>query len=350
MRAFGRGHGHDLASFDSYHEVRGLRWPVVDGKETRWRYREGYDPYVKPGKGIDFYGQPDGKAKIIAVPYEPPAEPPDKDYDIWLVTGRVLEHWHSGSMTMRVPELYKAFPGALCFMHAEDARERGYQPRRGSEDRSPDGVKCGRASTRAGETGCRGALYSCRGSTQASSSTRPHSTRPIRYRNRRISRNARSKSFRSERYCAGDCRRRLTRCGGGSVFGRNAPEIVPRVTGGSQPMEEIPAPALARPITDDKRVMRNYPEQPPVIPHSIDNYQLTLKTNRCLDCHRRQYTEGSGAPMISVTHFMNRDGQVLADVTPRRYFCTACHVPQTDAKPLVDNTFEDMVLIGKAKQ
>jgi len=82
----------------------------------------------------------------------------------------------------------------------------------------------------------------------------------------------------------------------GAFSAENAPEIVPRVTGGSQPMEEIPAPALARPITDDKRVMRNYPEQPPVIPHSIDNYQLTLKTNRCLDCHRRQYTEGSGAP------------------------------------------------------
>jgi nitrate reductase (cytochrome), electron transfer subunit len=76
----------------------------------------------------------------------------------------------------------------------------------------------------------------------------------------------------------------------------NAPEIVPRVTGGAQPMGEIPTPALAHPITDDKRVMRNYPEQPPVIPHSIDNYQLSLKTNRCLDCHRRQFTEGSGAP------------------------------------------------------
>ena len=100
-------------------------------------------------------------------------------------------------------------------------------------------------------------------------------------------------------------------------------------------MAENPTPPLARPVTDDVRKMRNYPEQPPVIPHSIDNYQLTVKTNRCLDCHRRQYTEGSGAPMISVTHFMNRDGQVLADVTPRRYFCTACHVPQTDAKPLV---------------
>ncbi|ODT08799.1 MAG: nitrate reductase catalytic subunit [Kaistia sp. SCN 65-12] len=123
--SFGRGHGHDLAPYDTYHQVRGLRWPVVDGKETLWRYREGLDPYVKPGTGFEFYGNKDGKARILAVPYEPPAESPDAEYDVWLVTGRVLEHWHSGSMTMRVPELYKAFPGARCFMNAEDARKRG---------------------------------------------------------------------------------------------------------------------------------------------------------------------------------------------------------------------------------
>jgi nitrate reductase NapA len=122
---FGRGHGHDLAPFDVYHQVRGLRWPVVDGKETLWRYREGFDPFVKPGEGVRFYGKPDGKAVILAVPYEPPAESPDDEYDVWLVTGRVLEHWHSGSMTMRVPELFRAFPGAVCFMNADDARKRG---------------------------------------------------------------------------------------------------------------------------------------------------------------------------------------------------------------------------------
>lgn len=122
---------------------------------------------------------------------------------------------------------------------------------------------------------------------------------------------------------------------------QTAPQIVPRVTGAQQPMGDIPAPPFARPIVDDKRVMRNYPEQPPVIPHSIENYQLTLKANRCLECHRRQFTETSGAPMISVTHFMDRNGQVLADVTPRRYFCTACHVQQTDARPVVPNTFTD---------
>jgi cytochrome c-type protein NapB len=128
-----------------------------------------------------------------------------------------------------------------------------------------------------------------------------------------------------------------------------APEIVPRVTGTAQPMDDHAAPPLARPVTDDKRKMRNYPEQPPVIPHAIDGYQLTLRTNRCLDCHRRQFTEGSGAPMISVTHFMDRDGQVLADVTPRRYFCTACHVQQTDAVPLVPSTFQDMTTVQKPK-
>jgi nitrate reductase NapA len=123
--SFGRGHGHDLAPYELYHQERGLRWPVVNGKETRWRYREGYDPYVKAGEGVKFYGRPDGRAVILAVPYEPPAESPDDEYDLWLVTGRVLEHWHSGSMTMRVPELYRAFPGARIFIHPEDARERG---------------------------------------------------------------------------------------------------------------------------------------------------------------------------------------------------------------------------------
>ncbi|MFM4806969.1 nitrate reductase catalytic subunit NapA [Aeromonas hydrophila] len=128
---FGRGHGHDLAPFDQYHEARGLRWPVVDGKETLWRYREGFDPYVKAGEGVHFYGKPDGKAVIFALPYEPAAEAPDKEYDMWLSTGRVLEHWHTGTMTRRVPELYRAFPDAVLFMHPEDAKARGV--RRGEE-------------------------------------------------------------------------------------------------------------------------------------------------------------------------------------------------------------------------
>ncbi|MCX7897138.1 MAG: nitrate reductase catalytic subunit NapA [Rhodocyclaceae bacterium] len=122
---FGRGKAKDLGDFDHYHRVRGLRWPVVDGKETLWRYREGFDPYVKAGEGWKFYGNPDGKARIFALPYQDPPEKPDAEYDLWLCTGRVLEHWHSGSMTRRVPELYKAFPDAVVFMHPKDAEKRG---------------------------------------------------------------------------------------------------------------------------------------------------------------------------------------------------------------------------------
>ena len=128
---FGRGHGHDLDAFDEYHKNRGMRWPVVNGKETRWRFKEGSDPYVKAGSGYDFYGNPDHKAYAIAAPYEPAAEEPDKDYPFWLCTGRVLEHWHSGSMTGRVPELYRAFPNAVVFMHPDDAT--ALKIRRGTE-------------------------------------------------------------------------------------------------------------------------------------------------------------------------------------------------------------------------
>lgn len=126
----------------------------------------------------------------------------------------------------------------------------------------------------------------------------------------------------------------------GSGFAETLPEV-PRLSGNTpptQPLKALPVPAN---VTNDVRQTRNYPEQPPVIPHSIDGYQLTLNTNRCLSCHARQFSAGAGAPMISVTHFMDRDGQVLADVTPRRYFCTACHVPQADTPPLVPNTFHD---------
>ncbi|MDP5239283.1 nitrate reductase catalytic subunit NapA [Uliginosibacterium sp. 31-16] len=124
---FGRGHGHDLADFDVYHKARGLRWPVVDGKETLWRFREGYDPYVKKGEGVKFYGHKDGRAVIFALPYVNPPEMPDKEFDLWLCTGRVLEHWHTGSMTRRVPELHKAVPEAVIYMHPDDATKRKLQ-------------------------------------------------------------------------------------------------------------------------------------------------------------------------------------------------------------------------------
>lgn len=148
-REFGLDHMHDLAPFDKYHEVRGLKWPYVNGKETQWRFNADYDPYAADASNekFAFYGPalkslPSGgltgvtngektslknKAKIFFRPYMDPPEMPDENYPFWLCTGRVLEHWHTGTMTMRVPELYRAVPEALCYMNPKDAKKQGFK-------------------------------------------------------------------------------------------------------------------------------------------------------------------------------------------------------------------------------
>jgi cytochrome c-type protein NapB len=109
------------------------------------------------------------------------------------------------------------------------------------------------------------------------------------------------------------------------------------------PLDEERAPLpMSRTENTDLRRKRAYPDQPPTIPHSIDGYQVDKNSNRCLLCHSRANAASFQAPMVSVTHFLDRDGQVLAAVSPRRYFCTQCHVVQTDARPLVGSDFLDV--------
>ncbi len=103
--------------------------------------------------------------------------------------------------------------------------------------------------------------------------------------------------------------------------------------------QSLPAPPMAGEPRDAGREVLNYPEQPPVIPHGIRDYQIDTRANRCLTCHSREHAVQAGAPMVSVSHFRDRHQQVLAAVSPDRYFCTQCHVPQTDASPIVSNTF-----------
>ncbi len=123
------------------------------------------------------------------------------------------------------------------------------------------------------------------------------------------------------------------------VFAADAP----KVPSGPHPItQDIPAEPMGREVTDDVKRVRNYADQPPLIPHAVRDYQIDLNINKCLTCHDRKNTEGSQAPMISVTHFQDRDGQTLGTVSPRRYFCIQCHVPQTDAKPIVGNSFVDI--------
>ena len=106
--------------------------------------------------------------------------------------------------------------------------------------------------------------------------------------------------------------------------------------------QEGPPPPLAPERNTSEREGRNYPEQPPLIPHAIEGYEVSINGNKCLSCHARARTSESQAPMISVTHFADRDGQFLASVSPRRYFCTECHVPQHNVKAPIENDFVDI--------
>ena len=130
-RKFSRFKHKDLAPYREYVAARGLRWPVVkqpDGtwRETRFRFAKADDPYATKAE-IQFYHSvtKDDRALIWFHPWEAPPETPDQEFPFWLCTGRVLEHWHTGTMTMRIPQLARAMPQAYCEMNRDDARKLG---------------------------------------------------------------------------------------------------------------------------------------------------------------------------------------------------------------------------------
>ena len=119
---------------------------------------------------------------------------------------------------------------------------------------------------------------------------------------------------------------------------------------GTTPIADETKPPLLPGGAENKDVRRTraYSMQPPTIPHRVDGYQIDRAANRCLMCHARTKAEESQAVPIGVTHYMDRDGNVLADVSPRRYFCDQCHVAQMEMKPLVGNTFRDVDTLLRA--
>tara|TARA_R110002050_G_scaffold275455_1_gene420205 strand:- start:14269 stop:16554 length:2286 start_codon:yes stop_codon:yes gene_type:complete len=116
------GKKHAMAPLEVLKSQPGAQWPYVDGKSTKWRFNSEYDPACSNGEKFHFYGKPDGKAVIWQRPYEPAPEEPDAEYPFWLCTGRVIEHWHSGSMTRRIPVLHKAMPHAYVELNPAQAK------------------------------------------------------------------------------------------------------------------------------------------------------------------------------------------------------------------------------------
>lgn len=90
-----------------------------------------------------------------------------------------------------------------------------------------------------------------------------------------------------------------------------------------------------------------YSTVPPLIPHIIDEYlPITAENNECTDCHdkptkigRTEHRSGRKIPMPA-SHYGGFHGKGdKEEVSGSRYTCTQCHVPQSDAKPLVENTY-----------
>ena len=89
------------------------------------------------------------------------------------------------------------------------------------------------------------------------------------------------------------------------------------------------------------KINRQYVQQPPLVPHDIEGFSINRGGNDCLSCHNWD-SDMEGATKVGTSHFLNRNNEALAKISPRRYFCTQCHVPQRNAKPLVLNSFESL--------
>lgn len=105
---------------------------------------------------------------------------------------------------------------------------------------------------------------------------------------------------------------------------------------------DVDKPLAAEPVFQQETVRfnREYRQQPPLVPHSIDQYQIDLRANQCLTCHDWTNAGDRGAPTLSMTHYLDRNGRELDQVAGTRWFCNQCHVPQANAPELVENVFE----------
>ena len=123
----------------------------------------------------------------------------------------------------------------------------------------------------------------------------------------------------------------------GSALSQQSPDV--KTLRGAAPTVDLAAPEVAKQNVSG-RFDRAYRQQPPLVPHQVDRYQIDLKANQCLGCHDWSNAAKNGAPTPSMTHYLDRNGQQTDTVAGTRWFCNQCHVPQADAKELVENTFK----------
>ena len=230
-------------------------------------------------------------------------------------------------MTRRVRELYRAFPAAVCFMHADDAAK--LNVRRGDEVKveSRRGFIRTRVETRGRDRMPQGVVFvPWFDESQLINRVTLDATDPISLQT--TSRNVPCALVASREHDHG-----AQLAGLSTVVMAQTFSALHASTALDQ---EGPPRATAPEQNTSVREPRNYPAQPPVIPYSTDGYEVNIRANKWLSCHARTRTQESQAPMISITHFTDRDAQFLASVSPGRYFCTECHAPQHSVRAPVE--------------
>jgi cytochrome c-type protein NapB len=131
----------------------------------------------------------------------------------------------------------------------------------------------------------------------------------------------------------------------GGVGGVGAQERVNEI--GNVSIEGNSKVDMFRPEKGKESIPRNFQKQPPLIPHSVKGYNITQNFNKCMDCHSKERAEETGATKVAKSHYLDREDKKLGNISPRRYFCMQCHVPQFDAKPLVENTYKPAAKKGE---
>jgi cytochrome c-type protein NapB len=116
---------------------------------------------------------------------------------------------------------------------------------------------------------------------------------------------------------------------------------------GDVAIDQLSKVDMFRPEKDKENIPRNFQKQPPLIPHSVKGYNITQNFNKCMDCHSKERAEETGATKVAKSHYLDREDKKLTNISPRRYFCMQCHVPQFDAKPLVENTYKPAAKKGE---
>ena len=119
MRELSKGRFLDISGMthERIEKNRGLQWPCKDEKDTGSKrlYEDGVFQY------------PDGKAKLIPLPFVDNNEVPDDDYPFWLNSGRVVEHFHTRTRTGKIGNLNKFSPTPYMEMNPDIAAELGIE-------------------------------------------------------------------------------------------------------------------------------------------------------------------------------------------------------------------------------